>query len=825
MEHMRESLDDTLDGPVPYHFVWWIIMLSYFVSLVGSVTTVEFLHRRRVGQGLISQLQLGACAVSFGLVAIWCMHFVGNRSIVLANGEPELQLYYNAAWTTLSAVLPIFFLYVGFFLVDRFSRSQRAMHLSLIGTGLTAGLSITGMHYVGNLGATNYRLSNKPGHIIGAASIAVVSCWVSFTIFFRQKELWINSWYRRVMCAVLLACTVSGMHWTATAGTTYYRIRTYAGTEEERNRNVIVATALCMTALLCSVTLMYVTERRRRELADRAQHVVLASFIVDRDGRVLVTQEGLLPCRMITKQYNQRSLNDEFNIAHPVFQWIYRVTHHWSGVAILIPTMRSHLRAVGALQGSIRPGALRTATTSWDGATAEDDYSAIFREQFCVAAQDLADNLHVPLDSLGTLMDDIMMTGIGSKKFKTKGGNVMSALEAGMYAPALFGKGQILFLVKQVNKIEAVRLVDQGYRFAHIERPTDKVLELMARGMQVKREDLLLKITCMKEFGLQDAEKMKSPLESGTHISCFVLRPPVKSSASGWDVLVRKTCPNTLPSVELYSTTLPPSRVQLLERLDGFNYTQCLNYCDKMTNDATTSEDREFHRLVWKTMVHLEKLLPAAFLRCALFCGTPVNVQNCSASKGATLFSFCVIPDVHSSSLSAEDVVNWTPFSFFRCRQRTHKGSVDHILLARRNHIEFGALLANIGVNQLQYHSNTVHKPSINDVTRNAAAKPLSKLLERLGGGNKDLTPVHFVTDSSSEKGLVDRVSREEPSCNPFGGIMVSQDITVDTDDKAAPGIELHDLGMRTEAGVADSETSTYVDQLFRLTSAKWSKP
>ena len=47
-------------------------------------------------------------------------------------------------------------------------------------------------------------------------------------------------------------------------------------------------------------------QRRRRQLADRAQHVVLASATFDPDGRLLVTQEGLMPSQKITRQYNQR---------------------------------------------------------------------------------------------------------------------------------------------------------------------------------------------------------------------------------------------------------------------------------------------------------------------------------------------------------------------------------------------------------------------------------------------------------------------------------------------------------------------------------------
>jgi hypothetical protein len=42
------------------------------------------------------------------------------------------------------------------------------------------------------------------------------------------------------------------------------------------------------------------------ELADRAQHVVLSSATFDVEGRLMVTLEGHLPSRKITKQFNQK---------------------------------------------------------------------------------------------------------------------------------------------------------------------------------------------------------------------------------------------------------------------------------------------------------------------------------------------------------------------------------------------------------------------------------------------------------------------------------------------------------------------------------------
>lgn len=46
--------------------------------------------------------------------------------------------------------------------------------------------------------------------------------------------------------------------------------------------------------------------RSRKKSADRAQQVALASATFDHEGRLMVTPEGLLPCRKITNSYIER---------------------------------------------------------------------------------------------------------------------------------------------------------------------------------------------------------------------------------------------------------------------------------------------------------------------------------------------------------------------------------------------------------------------------------------------------------------------------------------------------------------------------------------
>ncbi|OCL09308.1 hypothetical protein AOQ84DRAFT_24323 [Glonium stellatum] len=811
---------------VPFHFLWYLILASYFVSLVGAYTTVELLHRRKTGNGWLSWLQLGGCSVSFGLVAIWCMHFVGNRAIVLGDGKNEIQLYYNPGFTALSVFLPIIFLFFGFAVAERFTRTKRSLYLALTVTGLAAGLAITGMHYIGNFGTTNYYLYNNKSHIVGAAAIAVVACWFSFTLFFHQKEHWINTGWRRVLIACLLAGAVSGMHWTATVGTKYELRGYHRGSGADRNNNLIVATAMCLLACAVCFALAFLIQRRRRQLADRAQHVVLASATFDPDGRLLVTQEGLMPSQKITKQYNQRSFNDEFNVAHPAFQWLFRVTRNWQGVADLVPAMKTHLRFSGGSKMPTRPDSTESRST-WEEANGEDEYSAIFREHFCVAASDLADHLDTSVQDLGVLYEEILMTGTLMTELRTKRtktGNskdILTAqvatkpadIEAGLVIPSLFGRGQLLFVVRKVDKAEASRLMNVGYRFAH----ADQVSDLLARSMQIKRADLVSTVEKLRTYCQRDP----CVPPAGTYLACFALRPAVKASSGNWDILVPRANPGRLPMVRLSSEQLESWQSQFISRLDGFSLTQCIQYLSTKASEGS-SDEGGFAKELRNKVVELVDEVPEVFFRQAIFSARPVRtdyiVPGDDVPSQVTVMAFCIIPDVHSASVRGDKLI-YTPFSFFKCQQRAYTGCPDHSVLARRNHREFSSLLAR--QREMVSAGPLSHRGSF--------SAPVSVRVIRMWPFSKNTSPRDTIVqpDSSSEKELVQSHSRAEENntSHAFGGIMVSQDITVNANTKSDSQLELRDLGIRSEAGVAATEQPTFADELFKITTSKWQRP
>ena len=122
------------------------------------------------------------------------MHFIGNRAIILGDGSDDLQLVYNPGFSVLSAFLPIVILVIAFALQELEYGSRKHRSIALIVTGICSGLSVVGMHYVGNLGISNYHLHYPPGIMAAAFIIAIIDCLTVMVLFYTWREAWISHW-------------------------------------------------------------------------------------------------------------------------------------------------------------------------------------------------------------------------------------------------------------------------------------------------------------------------------------------------------------------------------------------------------------------------------------------------------------------------------------------------------------------------------------------------------------------------------------------------------------------------------------------------------
>jgi NO-binding membrane sensor protein with MHYT domain len=146
------------------------------------------------------------------------MHYIGNRAIVLGDERPQLQIVYSAGYTVISLFVPVAVLFIVFASVG----SNATMNTTrvVLGGALT-GFAVCGMHYLGQAGIANYDCVYPVPFVIEAITIAVVASITALCVFFLFRPAWDTRWWRRPICAVVLAGAVSGMHWPASVGTQY----------------------------------------------------------------------------------------------------------------------------------------------------------------------------------------------------------------------------------------------------------------------------------------------------------------------------------------------------------------------------------------------------------------------------------------------------------------------------------------------------------------------------------------------------------------------------------------------------------------------------
>ena len=761
-----------------------------------------------------------------GLIGIWCMHFIGNRAIKLHDNDPDLQLVYSPGYTGLSVALPIFGLMIAFANAEVNVRQPWIHLLSLVITGILAGLSVVGMHYVGNFGITNYKLQYQSGNLAGSIILAIGDCLTVLLLFYRWREQWINAWWRRALCAAVLAGGVSAMHFTASVGCSYTLVsyNTVAAVKS-RNLQVIIAGVLCGAAAIIVLGVLFFTRHRAKVLKQRAQKVMLACAIFDPDGRIMVTNEGTLPAREITDKFNYSTFSEEFSTAHHVLHWIYRVTFNWSGVADLVPKMKSHLGAhVEETEEESSPSS-SSSSAIYDPST-YSDYSIIFRERFCVAAAHLAATMHIPLQKLGVLYDKIIETGTlpddkPARRTSRAAHKALSHdLELGT-KPHLFGKGQLLFLVRKVPESEADRLLNSGYRFA----PIQNVGRNIAEPLQIPLTVLESHIADLKHY-VDDLEKADVP---GTWLSFFALI--AKPHSSGFDVLVKKQDQSQLPAAQFIERPPQQSEVDFLNRMHGWSAQACVNFLDEQSESFSqfSPRDQHFAGKIRMAIFQLTKQVPSEWFRQAHFYARPKYAHYSKRLTGqptmtTVLYSFIVMGDMHTSIDAYNDVTR-APFTFFSTRQRCYASSPDHAVLSREIHQEFGPLLAR----------KTPKRPTgprriLSSVSGHSRHRSKSASGMDIHRGSMART------DSSSEHELVDKPNRvaavkeenedDNGRDNIWGGILVNSETVIKTDHKSEYTTDSgKDLGLglvtRVQVGTASQE-ETFADELYKVTTHKY---
>lgn len=777
---------------MPRSFHYGFIIVSYAVSWIGAASTLELINRRTSPRGKYNHFLLVSAAVSMGGIAIWCMHFIGNRAIDLANHEPELQISYSSGYTALSFFVPIAVLLLAFLATGT---NDRISWWRIVLGGILAGNAICGMHYLGNASIENYTCIYEIGNIIGAISIACVASIIALSVFFVFRAAWNTSWWKRGICAAVLAGAVSGMHWCAAAGTQYQLKRiTYNTNQLSRNTTVIVVILLSVaTCLVMAGTAIYTAQVKRRH-ATKAQQVLLASAIFDKQGRILVTSNGMIPSELITNTFLEHG-SAAFNEAHPIFHWMFQASRSWSGIANILSGMMSHLDSLPKDGNNSRTG-VRLINSHGE---LIENYDLVFRELFCCAASSLAEKLREHLSQVGVLWDEILQTGAspktGDQNLIENGKSVSpeSIVEKGIRrGTQVLSNGSLMFLVRRVDSRHVDKLEALGYRFADIRQ----VSPIIRSRMQIRSSRLEEKLKSMSSY--VDDQCVE---EKAVHLGFFGIRARVGSY--GFDVLVRRGARNLLPSVPLPIENLQNWQIKFIRNLDGVSVSHLPQRLETLMQQGVS--EKQFGGQLQRAVDELGAFVSDPVYDEATVTAKTVQVpcqqDGLLGSKTCSMIVLRIVVPIHVNMAGPD--TEFIPLSFFKIRQLMYKDSPYHAVFTRSVHREVSPIINTImaGRRSSAYKAGSPRGGlssklrfggKSNERVKDGDGNPIPTVLGRKRSADSEQTGSTIklwdkdINDPLTAPSVADSQDNVHPSSQtPFGGIMMTQEVSVQIDEQS----------------------------------------
>ncbi|KAJ4016125.1 hypothetical protein NW761_015108 [Fusarium oxysporum] len=787
------------------------VALSYVVSLVGAGSTLELINRRTAFRGLFNHLLLVSSAVTMGGVAIWCMHFIGNRAIDLANGEPEMQIAYSSGYTAVSFFIPILVLLAAFLAIGT---NNTVSWWRVIVGGVLCGTAVCGMHYLGNASIENYTCVYRPAYVVGAAFIAVVASNVALAMFFVFRAMWANAWWKRAISAVFLAGAVSGMHWCAAMGT-QYRFKNIKPKGNEPSRSATVIVVICLSLGACFIIAVSAILRARniRKSALRAQQITLGAAVFDNNGKILVDPDGFIPSTVVTDSFLEKNAKGGFGIGHPLFQWMFQASRNWGIISILVGGMRQHVSQLPH-SGTHKDRRRGVQLISEHGEMIER-YDVIFRELFCLAAAALADRLREDLTSVGVLWDEILPTGANDKWSQTVphkntqespgsgNGGVHEGEQGGVdiaekgleaWQPDS-GLGSLMLLIRRVESDrDAERFVSAGYRFAE----PHQVSDIIRSRMQIQTPEFETKLRFMSTYTTEQNQVLP-----GVHLGFFAVRARV---SSGFEVLVRKGARHLLPSMPLPTKALDKWHVQFLRRFENMSVSNVLQGLEEAASLQRSAQETEFAGQLSDTIKALREWTQELLFKDAVLMSTIVRVpcRDDGGQADATMIAMRLVIPIHSVLLSQN--CELVPLGFFKMLQVSAQFRQE---FTRDVHQEFGHV-AKLGdgreESQPSWHGRSAKFWPFGRTDSSVATKSNSGTMATVGGrrfslpdstrsgSTINLWPSGNVNrtrsvDSADGSGTYPAAQEDEAQATPsYGGIMVFQEISIDVEEGKARG-------------------------------------
>lgn len=448
-----------------------------------------------------------------------------------------------------------------------------------------------------------------------------------------------------------------------------------------------------------------------------------------------------------------------------------------------------------------------------------DDYDVIFRELFCVAALALAERLREQLTSVGVLWDEILPTGTdgkrtwpqypkgvqGEQESTHKQGAASTEAEAsiadiaekgGVPHRQESGSGSLMILVRRVrNDREVDRLVSAGYRFAEVRQ----VAGLIGSRMQIQSPDIESKLRGMATY-------TDEPTESRPKVSLGFFGIKARIDNSGFDVLVQRMARDVLPSTSLSLDKFEAWHLTFLKRFGSNSVSYILQELAGAAADDMTPREKAFASQFANSIRDLRRIIQDPLFDDAVLTPNPVNVPYLDHSGLETttkLLALRLLIPIHGVMTSPS--CEFIPLSFFKARALSQKQQLEFM---QGIHRELGPVIKDLSERAARQGERGRGRVRWSKLWRKGATSESGWVTETVVEGDDKL--ISTVTDrrvsscaslqTDSTAGLYppgsgrstspesDGMGASPPETRPpaatvsqpFSGILVSQEVTVD---------------------------------------------
>jgi len=195
---------------MPYTYDPILVIFSIIVAIIGAYTCFDLVIKIRSNDHAVDKKLLIGAAFAIG-GSIWSMHFVA----MLALNLPVI-IRYDVLMTLISGLVSVLMTAVALLLISTASYGLKRTIIA----GIIMGLGISSMHYVGM------------SAIRGNCDLSYSILWVAVSILIGMAASTASLWsamklhgvWRRVVAALVMGISISGVHYTGMAGTSFSTI-------------------------------------------------------------------------------------------------------------------------------------------------------------------------------------------------------------------------------------------------------------------------------------------------------------------------------------------------------------------------------------------------------------------------------------------------------------------------------------------------------------------------------------------------------------------------------------------------------------------------